>query len=651
MFSRALRIVSNAALSAFVIYLIGWYSWKIGGYLLRDLFFAVDDAFMVTEMAKDFVTLVEGVKVLKPRPPPTRTEDIIDRVLDIGDSFLKNPQIQFWLIWGCSITFGVVLSRRILSGTTRRLVWRFRGIQYESMRPGSQFFPKEIPRFQVEIHEAGLLCGTFSGYGVRVNNFLVVPTHVVRGLTEILLVGPKGKLYLTSSPLKSRQHSDVSYYQISMEQWTRIGVSKAPGAKPISALQHVNCCGKEGASSGFLRKSSTKGVLTYTGSTVPGMSGAAYHDGLNWFGMHTGAALEENVGVYAGLIMAEIECMYVDVTEMESRKGGLAGSGKFSEEVAKRVVKATGWNDASLKEDALRAWSAEEPGWAAEEEFNWNADLNFESSHSAEKLATITEILKELSNLSPDVSALLGQELMKKAGAEVTATLKPVVAQNNAEDTVLLMDDHIASKFSSYDKQLSQLGAEISRIKGRLNNLEGSKVPVKEEPAKVEPMNPASLNVVDKVQCGACSKVLTRIGFKVHKAMKHEGEEIEMKEIVRAPIVKSQPVKPESKQSSKEGKFGCPQCKKSYVSRRAAAFHMVYAHKLRFKDAKVVFRPESAISSDSESECEVSKPFLVKNSERKNGKSSPSTSQLKELEKPSGSKLNLRLKTPAIQKQ
>lgn len=66
--------------------------------------------------------------------------------------------------------------------------------------------------------------------------------------------------------------------------------------------------GPKGTSRGFIRKTTTLGQLSFSGSTIPGMSGSVYHIDGKVVGMHTGY-LEKtiNVGVAASLIREELK--------------------------------------------------------------------------------------------------------------------------------------------------------------------------------------------------------------------------------------------------------------------------------------------------------------------------------------------------------
>nr|QVG74740.1 hypothetical protein 1 [Virus sp.] len=199
----------------------------------------------------------------------------------------------------------LVRSRRPM----RLAVMRLRGVTLEAMRDGSDFRAGEQPKFQVSIMRPGLLSDTHYGYGVRVGSFLVTPEHVVTGMPEIILSANGNKIQVPTMPmLRSRVFSDLVYIRVTDMAWSKLAVKTAILApKVMQTNTFASISGQRGVSSGLLTKSQMVGLLSYQGSTVPGMSGAAYVVGNTVYGIHCGVVSNENMGVSSVLVMAELK--------------------------------------------------------------------------------------------------------------------------------------------------------------------------------------------------------------------------------------------------------------------------------------------------------------------------------------------------------
>lgn len=86
-----------------------------------------------------------------------------------------------------------------------------------------------------------------------------------------------------------------------------MGVSKPTIARSFVTV--VQCAGQLGVSTGVLKKTRMLGMLGYCGSTVPGMSGAAYTSAGQLVGMHLGSMLAINTGVSIAVLMEELTCI------------------------------------------------------------------------------------------------------------------------------------------------------------------------------------------------------------------------------------------------------------------------------------------------------------------------------------------------------
>nr|QVG74744.1 hypothetical protein 1 [Virus sp.] len=191
----------------------------------------------------------------------------------------------------------------------RRAIMRLRGVSLEAMREGSDFRAGDQPKFQVAILRPGLLSDSHYGYGIRVGSFLVTPEHVVAGMPEIILSANGNKVQVPTVPmLRSRAFSDLVYIKVNDIAWSRLAVKTAVlSQKTMATNLFVSVYGQKGVSSGLLSKSQMVGLLVYQGSTVPGMSGAAYTVGNAVYGIHCGVVANENMGVASLLLATELK--------------------------------------------------------------------------------------------------------------------------------------------------------------------------------------------------------------------------------------------------------------------------------------------------------------------------------------------------------
>nr|QPF47209.1 hypothetical protein [Skokie sobemo-like virus] len=225
--------------------------------------------------------------------------------------YLSLPEMGVVLISGLITSYA---SYRLLKSLKRfafKTVRRIRGIQYESMQAGSGFRLADIPDYQVAVKRLGLFADSLMGFGCRFNDFLVMPKHVLEVdgslVKEVLLVSKKAKVLISLNIIPSAQVDDLVYCYLTPKEWSMLAVSKGKwSARTVDT--HVSCTGMEGQSVGIVSRSDVRWQLHYTGSTLPGMSGAAYEtNGVSGqiMGIHQGACGSWNVGWASSLIVAE----------------------------------------------------------------------------------------------------------------------------------------------------------------------------------------------------------------------------------------------------------------------------------------------------------------------------------------------------------
>lgn len=398
-----------------------------------------------------------------PPPPKTKMEELKDRwilraemmmifVEDAWEWFALPIEVDTLVI--VVIIFIAILNMR--SWFTTKVVktfCAFRGIRFEAMREGSDFSPYGEPvEGQVEILKRGLLSDDHVGYGIRVSDWLVTPHHVIAGMSELMLKGKNPKLVLKPAFIKSRVAPDCVYMKLSDATWSLIGCSK-PSISSSANLM-VQCAGFLGVSTGILRKSNVRGLVTYGGSTVPGMSGAAYFVGNRIVGMHTGQSVNSNVGISVGVFQSELS---VIVTPESSEQEPQYLAGKFIDDSITRKVAA--WTEEEILEEAKTNWAKDDF------EIDYTRQLEWESLRGSTSKQAV-----------PSTSARVVEVPLSMFNEK--ATIKVTGQSGDAHEVAYKAEiaDSIARK-------------EIEELKLRVTELEGKFKPKK---------------VIEKLKCSDC---------------------------------------------------------------------------------------------------------------------------------------------------
>lgn len=175
--------------------------------------------------------------------------------------------------------------------------------QSESLVPGSQLMNgKALPKCQVRMACKRGETRMLMGGGVRVMDYLIVPTHVLhngQGGVYMVTEEKEVKVPLTDSIDLA---ADVTAILLSPSTWSVVGVSQAklgPLCKTAN-VQVMSSCDLK-FSVGTLSLGSTLGRVVYDASTQPGFSGSAYMDGLVCKGMH----------LHGGVVAGGYEMLYI----------------------------------------------------------------------------------------------------------------------------------------------------------------------------------------------------------------------------------------------------------------------------------------------------------------------------------------------------
>lgn len=392
------------------------------------------------------------VTYLGPPPPPTLTAKITEAAENAQDAMVRtvlSVETLSWLCGGTTITVFAYCCSIIIASYVKRTLWRFKGYEWEGLQRGSDFGSGRAPPCQVQISWLGALREKHSGYGIRCGQVLAVPLHVIRNQEQVLLTSHRGvKMIVPVQVIESITMNDVGYLQLSETAWSKLGVKDSTVAFTMGI---ASCTGLSGTSVGRVSRSSTLGLLTYKGSTVPGMSGAAYAINSQVCGMHVGMVRGLNAGVSMELIALELKkltqesAIGVGDDEEIAREQPI-----WSEKDLKRVVAeayddvrvSDRWYDQSRKEvlEAVRRgiaidWAAEEAATAAKRPCPKPRTVRFDYAQQSDdapaavlEVRTVTsrvmDLEDEVSELKQKLEQVQGRLAVLEGKREV-ATPKP----------------------------------------------------------------------------------------------------------------------------------------------------------------------------------------------------------------------------------
>lgn len=188
--------------------------------------------------------------------------------------------------------------------------------QPEAMMEGSSFSTVEtFPRFQVKLSNLKAFATEHVGFACRVrSDILVLPKHVYKHLSaNILITSASGKqIAIAKPPCLDSRHIDVVYMPFEESQASFLGVTIATikyGENFVSIIGEKD--GKTVRSTGTTSPMDPKVnhmMVTYTGSTDRGFSGAAYFaNSSDMYAMHVGGSENQaNYGISANFMLAEM---------------------------------------------------------------------------------------------------------------------------------------------------------------------------------------------------------------------------------------------------------------------------------------------------------------------------------------------------------
>lgn len=165
----------------------------------------------------------------------------------------------------------------------------------ESLRPNSELIKVPIPKCQVSLYTED---GQFVANGYRdPTDMLVTNYHALSGLDIVCVKGcTQFDLRLRTVDFKTTKYSDLAYRLIDGVTWSRIGAIRATYPKKLDYPVSVSISSNGDGSVGTIESTLSDLVFTYSGSTLPGFSGAVYMAGNYVVGIHLGAG-SANIGL------------------------------------------------------------------------------------------------------------------------------------------------------------------------------------------------------------------------------------------------------------------------------------------------------------------------------------------------------------------
>lgn len=268
-------------------------------------------------------------------------------------SLYLGGQALAWLLGVVGLCIIGYTTRYFFAGLSclakKRRFRRVKSFRPEAMRDGSNFEPGRKPSCQVPVWEVGVFSDTLIGYGLRMEDYLVIPSHVMASVewpvNELAVGEGKRKMLLEMERFVDPMF-DVSFFYLEADHWATLGVSKGSFVDSVVPDgTRAWCTGKSGRSQGVLKQSSP-GMYVYTGSTEPGMSGSAYESQGGILGMHVGAGGTNNLGISSVYLWRRQELL-VQEESKRSRNRGVTGLKAYDD-------------PGQLMERAKQRWGAED---------------------------------------------------------------------------------------------------------------------------------------------------------------------------------------------------------------------------------------------------------------------------------------------------
>lgn len=272
----------------------------------------------------------------------------------------------------------------------------------ESMQEGSDLDASgeaEAPPCQVSLYAKGLFTTTFLGCGARLQSYLVTPWHVVRGCSTIIAENPATgvRMEVPARMIRSKAIQDLCYYQCSDAWWSQMGTRSA-NCKTLPETLAMRSTpayivSRVGASTGSVQPLPLNMYkVSYTGSTVPGFSGALYVANNRILGMHQGTQGSRNIGFLWEAIITDAKYLFNDVTVSGEggkwKKGKASGPGLYPLADGQASIETPAsnrmWGYGDVYSQISKAYEVVDSSWSEDVEVDYDAQLQFESGRKVD---------------------------------------------------------------------------------------------------------------------------------------------------------------------------------------------------------------------------------------------------------------------------
>lgn len=487
---------------------------SVGSFLLWSLMWAV-------------VTSVKEFS--EPPPPPSYyakfKREFVYPFKEIFMEFLYDVaaiswvDVLFWLVFLVTTLSMLSVLWRIFKRDAQRVILTLRGVGCytgEAYLPGSEFVPHEIPNSQVPLYAAGVLMDTFLGYGVRMSDVLVLPNHLISAARgkQLIAVGVGGKkILLNCKVFPSTKLSDIAYMPLTAAVWTNLGTRKAT-IQPVNAtLNPVSICGPKGLSTGQLHRTKMFGLVNYTGSTLPGYSGAGYYYNGALAGVHLGTTNQSNIGITANVINRDISSSIVAEASVAASVSSISTSTTSSE---------YGWDDRYDSNDSLESVYSEymeDPDARTKTYDEW-----FEDKYGAQE--------RHVSGVNSRISKEQFASELLTVGKQDPELRKALLAV--ARSFARVSKGNVTVTGHSDDEQVFQLDVQEDPLEKRIRDLEKRvqdleallKTPA--QPA-VKPKKEVVPPKVNPHKCGFCNRTFVTVAALQQHSIAVHGKITELK--------------------------------------------------------------------------------------------------------------------------
>nr|UGO57168.1 MAG: hypothetical protein 1 [Riboviria sp.] len=430
-----------------------------------------------------------------------------------------------------------------------------RGISGEAARAGSAFVGGGgVPSYQVALYDSSsMFRSKFIGYGIRVADVLVTLGHVVRDVDVLVATGPGASQVISAAPARSLRFRDIVYYHMPSTWWSTLGVKSANKVElpPEQAMGHMSVAitGREGRSEGVLKPSTQYvGKVQYSGSTVPGYSGAAYVDSITGkvAGIHQGVDnnTERNIGYMWKGILIDVHDMFYPTTEdgvdgesASRRRAG--GRGTYADEreqvaVARLPGRQQAWGYGDLEKLVASEVEATGSAWDRDDfDIDYDEKITWESARprprAAKSGADIDTVISDLESMSQS-----NLEAIVKFAQGLTA-LASVQGSNvvgHSDESVEVKHDSslLGSAVTMAVNQCQTLiESRVQPLEKRVTALESranQAAPTQETPVEVvqpQTLPKGTAPVQHPNKCDKCNRSFsTALGLITHKTIKHQ---------------------------------------------------------------------------------------------------------------------------------